>query len=117
MSERKLATREINLMLHLMMYGADGLMPVRALSTARQTATQLWRMGLVQVWTRQSLGQSRTEGPFYSLTSRGRELATSLYLSRRARRDSDPGATDFPWDGLLEGSAPASPDPQSQKED
>jgi hypothetical protein len=85
--ERRLATREINLLLHLMKVGAGGLMPVLALRSARPVATQLWRMGLVNVWTRQSLIQGRPEGPFYSLTPRGRELAALLHFSRTSRTE------------------------------
>lgn len=68
-------------MLHLLKSGGR-VMPISILSTARPVATQLWRLGLVNVWTRQSLASQKPEGPFYSLTTHGVYRAEALLLAR-----------------------------------
>jgi hypothetical protein len=79
--DRKLAGREIDLLIHLLKSGGTTT-PITILSSAQPVATGLWRLGLVNVWLRQSLGRRRTEGPFYSLTTHGRYRAEALMLKR-----------------------------------
>lgn len=82
---RKLTPQEINLLLHLLRCGGDGRSPVTMLFGARARMTELWRLGLVEIWSRQSLGSRRPEGPFYTLTWHGRERATAIFLTRQSR--------------------------------
>lgn len=79
--DRKLSGREIDLLIHLLKAGSAN-MPIGILSTAKDVATALWRLNLVNVWTRQSQTNRRPEGPFYSLTTHGRYRAEALLLKR-----------------------------------
>jgi hypothetical protein len=83
--DRKLTTQEIETLLHLLRAGAGGLRPVTMLSGARKRAAHLVRSGLVEIWFRQSIATSRTEGPFYCLSYRGREVAQAISFRRQAR--------------------------------
>lgn len=82
---RDLTTAEINMLLHLLRVGYEGHRPVLLLSGGREMAGKLARLGLIDIWHRQSIANARTEGPFYSLTPDGRERATALYLRRQSR--------------------------------
>lgn len=81
--DRNLSKREIDLVLHLMACGAGGLLPIKVLTGARPIAAKLWGLGIVECWSRQSLGGRRSEGPFYSLTPLGRERGRVFALARR----------------------------------
>jgi hypothetical protein len=83
---RKLVTQEITILLYLLRVGSGGQHPVTLLKSGETRALELARMGLVHIWLRQSLTKGRPEGPFYTLTSRGHELATSLYHQREQKR-------------------------------
>ena len=82
--DRKLASTEIDLVVHLLRVGASTT-PVTLLSTARPRVLPLWRLGIVHIWHRQSLTFSRPEGPFYSLTRDGVFRAEGLLNARAAR--------------------------------
>ena len=90
--DRKLTTQEITILLHLLRTGGGGHAPVMLLPGARVRATQLARMGLLEVWQRQSLAKGRTEGPFYTLTYRGREVALAIYDHRAERAQLEDAA-------------------------
>lgn len=81
--DRNLSRKEINFVLHLMKCGAGGLLPIKVLRSARPLATTLWRIGIVDVWQRQSLHARGTEGPFVSLTGIGRERGQAFAAARQ----------------------------------
>lgn len=98
MSNRKLSTQEIGILLHLLRTGSEGQRPVRLLKGAQRRAAPLVLEGLLDIWHRQSIATGRPEGPFYTLTFRGHELAMSLYMNRLdKRRDDLRKRTEIPW--------------------
>lgn len=88
--DRDLSKREIDLVIHIMACGAGGLLPIKLLSTGRPLATGLWRVGIVDVWQRQTLAAGRLEGPFYSLTSLGRYRGQVFATERQNWRERVP---------------------------
>lgn len=87
--DRKLTTQEIGILLFLLRTGGGGHAPVKLLSGARDRVAPLARMGLVDVWHRQSIVSGRPEGPFYSLTYRGREVALAIHATRERAQIKD----------------------------
>jgi hypothetical protein len=83
-NDRKLAGREIELVIHLLKSGA-ATTPISVIASAQQVAIQLWRLGIVHKWSRQSRSLRRPEGPYYSLTRAGTYRAEALMLSRHMR--------------------------------
>jgi hypothetical protein len=79
--DRKLAGPEVDLIVHLLRAGGAA-MPLKLLPGAARVATPLWRLGVVNIWYRQSVMSARPEGPFYSLTRIGSFRAESLYTAR-----------------------------------
>ena len=88
--DRDLTKREIDLVIHMMASGAGGLLPIKILSTGRPLATGLWRIGVVNIWQRQSLASGRLEGPFCSLTSLGRYRGQVFAAERQNWRERVP---------------------------
>lgn len=82
--DRKLSGPEADLLVHLLRAGAARI-PVTLLTTGRPLASQLWRLGLISIWYRQSLEASRLAGPFYSLTRTGEYRAEAIVTVRASR--------------------------------
>jgi hypothetical protein len=81
---RQLAGKEIAVIRHLGIHcGAGGnvVLPY----WQREAAASVWRLGLLEVWYRQSPEAGLT-GPFYGLNDPGRRLAASLLSARQPRR-------------------------------
>ena len=83
-ADRKLASPEIDLIIHMMKCGAS-LTPIALLPGARKIVGPLCKLGLVYVWHRQSVLRGRLEGPFYTLTREAVFRAEAL-LNARAQR-------------------------------
>lgn len=88
MPDRKLSGPEAGLIVYLLKAGG-ARMPITLLSTGRPLATQLWRLGLIHIWHRQSLELARPAGPFYSLTRPGEYRAEAI-TSVRASKPAPP---------------------------
>lgn len=89
--DRHLTGQEISILLHLYKSGGAHT-PITLLSGAKRFALPLWRLGLINIWHRQSLTNGRPEGPFYSLTRNGALRAEALMLARDRHGPRDPVA-------------------------
>ena len=82
---RQLAGREIAVIRHLGIHcgmGGHVILPF----WQREAAASVWRLGLIEIWYRQS-PEAGLIGPFYGLNDPGRRLAaTLLYVRSQPRR-------------------------------
>lgn len=82
---RKLSGPEADLIIYLLKVGA-AVTPVTLLSGGKPLALQLWRLGLINIWYRQTLESARLAGPFYTLTRTGEYRAGAIIDVRATRR-------------------------------
>ena len=84
MKRPKLSNREIWLLLFIFeRTGLSGRVTLKR--RQREWAVPLWRRELVEIWWRQSAGES-PRGPYFSLSIEGHRLASAILAARDERR-------------------------------